>query len=60
MERLSGVAQGAQLISFQVLNKDGRGTDTAVIAAINRAIALKDQYNIKVINLSLGRGIKES
>ena len=28
-----------------------------MIAAIQRAIALKDTYNIRVINLSLGRGI---
>src|SRR5215470_10174843 len=31
-----------------------------VIAAIQRAIALKDTYNIRVINLSLGRGIFSS
>jgi hypothetical protein len=28
-----------------------------VIAAIQQAIALKTQYNIRVINLSLGRGV---
>jgi len=28
-----------------------------VIAAIQRAIALKNTYNIRVINLSLGRGV---
>ncbi len=31
-----------------------------VIAAIQRAIALKQTYNIRVINLSLGRPIYES
>ena len=31
-----------------------------MIAAIDQAIALKDTYNIKVINLSLGRAIYES
>jgi serine protease AprX len=31
-----------------------------VIAAIQRAIQLKDQYNIRVINLSVGRPIYES
>ena len=37
-----------------------RGTDSAVIAAIGRAIQLKSQYNIRIINLSLGRPIVES
>ena len=31
-----------------------------MIAAIERAIALKSTYNIKIINLSLGRPIMES
>jgi len=31
-----------------------------VIAAIQRAIALKSTYNIRVINLSLGRRVYES
>jgi len=31
-----------------------------VIAAISRAIQLQSQYNIRVLNLSLGRGIYES
>ena len=35
-------------------------TDSAVIAAIQRAIALKSTYNIRVINLSLGRPVFES
>jgi serine protease AprX len=36
------------------------GTDSAIIAAIERAIALKATYNIRVINLSLGRPVFES
>ena len=38
----------------------GAGNDSTVIAAIQRAIALKNTYNIRVINLSLGRGIPSS
>src|SRR6202042_2661524 len=41
-------------------NENGVGTDSMVIAAIERAIALKSTYNIRVINLSLGRPIWES
>lgn len=58
--QLFGVAPGANLINLRVLDKDGKGTDANVIAAIDRAIALKNTYNIRVINLSLGRMVKES
>ena len=49
----------ANLINLRVLNNYGMGTDSA-IAAIERAIALKFTYNIRVINLSLGRPVFES
>ena len=52
-----GIAPGVNLINLRVLNRNGEGTDSAVIAAINRAIALKTTYNIRVINLSLGRPV---
>src|ERR1019366_9123721 len=42
------------------LDANGVGSDASVIAAIEAAISLKATYNIKVINLSLGRGIYES
>ena len=40
---------------IKVLNAAGTGSDSSVIAAINRAILLKDILNIRVMNLSLGR-----
>src|SRR5207237_9790933 len=43
-----------------ILDQNGSDTDSTVIAAIQQAIALKSQYNIRVINLSLGRGVFES
>ena len=55
-----GIAPKANLINLRVLDDQGGGTDSAVIAAIARAIDLKDVYNIRVINLSLGRPIYES
>jgi serine protease AprX len=55
-----GIAPKANLINLRVLDASGSGTDSAVIAAIERAISLKDQYNIRVINLSLGRPVFES
>jgi serine protease AprX len=55
-----GVAPNANIINLRVLDANGSGTDSQVIAAIQRAIQLKSIYNIRVINLSLGRGIYES
>jgi len=55
-----GIAPNANLINLRVLDSNGKGTDSAVISAINRAIQLKNQYNIRVINLSLGRPVFES
>jgi serine protease AprX len=57
---LKGVAPNASLVDLQVLDYKGAGTDSSVIAAINQAIALKKLYNIRVINLSLGRPVYES
>ena len=56
----SGIAPGASLIDLRVLDTDSKGTDSAVIAAIQAAVENKTKYNIRVINLSLGRGIFES
>jgi serine protease AprX len=36
------------------------GTDSSIISAIDRAISLQQQYNIRVINLSVGRPVYES
>jgi serine protease AprX len=55
-----GVAPGVNLVSLRVLDQNGQGTDSQVIAAIETAIRLKKIYNIRVINLSVGRGVFES
>jgi serine protease AprX len=55
-----GVAPGVNLVDLRALDLNGAGTDSTVIAAIQEAIALQSTYNIRVINLSLGRGIPES
>jgi len=55
-----GVAPEANLVNLRVLNASGAGTDSQVIAAIQTAIQLKNTYNIRVINLSLGRPVWES
>jgi serine protease AprX len=55
-----GIAPKVNLINLRVLNANGAGDDSSTIAAIDRAIELKDQYNIRVINMSLGRPVFES
>jgi serine protease AprX len=52
-----GVAPQANLIDLRALDANGGGTDSSVIAAIQQAIALQKTYNIRIINLSLGRPI---
>jgi len=59
-EQIVGMAPNVNIINLRVLDENGAGTDSQVIAAIQRAIALKTQYNIRVINLSLGRPVFES
>ena len=55
-----GIAPNANLINLRVLDSNGQGNDSSLIRAIDRAIALKSTYNIRVINLSLGRPVFES
>ena len=55
-----GIAPNVNLINLRVLDQNGEGTDSQVIAAIQMAIQLKSTYNIRVINLSLGRPVVES
>ncbi len=58
--KYAGVAPNVNIISLRVLDQNGSGTDSQVIAAIQQAIALQSTYNIRVINMSLGRPVFES
>ena len=57
---VGGMAPKANLINLRVLDANGSGSDSAVIKAIARAIELRDTFNIRVINLSVGRPVYES
>ncbi|MDQ6679152.1 MAG: S8 family serine peptidase, partial [Acidobacteriota bacterium] len=57
---LTGIAPKVKIINLRVLDATGAGTDSQVIAAIDRAIELKNIFNIRVINLSVGRPVFES
>lgn len=56
----TGVAPEAHLVGLKVLDAEGHGYISDVIAAIDYAIAVKDVYNIRVINLSVATGVFES
>lgn len=49
-----GVAPGAKLIALKVLNRDGIGSDTALISAVEWVTQHADE--IDVVNMSLGQG----
>jgi serine protease AprX len=55
-----GIAPDAQIINIRVLGADGVGLTSDVIAGVQWAIAHRSQYNIRVINLSLGHPVVES
>ena len=59
-ETFKGVAPNVNFVNLRVLDGNGEGQDSNVIAAIQTAISLKSKYNIRVINLSLGRPVFES
>jgi len=56
----AGVAPGIRLLSLKVLDKKGAGKTSDVIDALQFAVANKDRYGIRIINLSLGHPIFES
>ena len=50
----NGIAPGAHLINVRVLNREGVGYTSDVIAGIQWIVANRGKYAIKVVNLSLG------
>ncbi len=58
--RRSGVAPGAHIVGLKVLDAAGHGYVSDVIEALDYAVATKDVYRIKVINLSVGAAVTES
>src|SRR4030095_14772435 len=54
------MAPGAHLISLRAMGADGSGATSDVVEAFDWAIEHRDEWNIKVINVSLGHPIMES
>jgi serine protease AprX len=60
IKTFKGIAPNVTLVDLRVLDQNGSATDSMIISAIQQAIALKSKYNIRVMNLSLGRPVYES
>jgi serine protease AprX len=56
----AGIAPGARLVVLKVLDSFGRGRISDVIAAIDYAVTHRAEFNIRIINLSVGAGVYES
>jgi len=55
-----GIAPLAKIVSLKVLDRWGSGWTSDVLTALDWCIKNKSQYNIRVINLSLGHPVFES
>ncbi|MBB6214533.1 serine protease AprX [Anaerosolibacter carboniphilus] len=53
-ERYKGIAPEANIIGVKVLDEEGSGTTSDIIAGIQWVIDNKEKYNIKVVNMSFG------
>jgi serine protease AprX len=57
--RLAGIAPQANLVSVRVLDDVGSGTTSGVLAGLQWILAHKDEYGIRVVNVSLGHPVYE-
>jgi serine protease AprX len=56
----AGIAPNASIVSLKVLDGNGQGSISNVIAALNWVATNYQTYNIRVVNLSVGAPIRES
>jgi len=56
----AGAAPEASLVSLKVLDANGNGTVSSIIAALDWVLANHAAYNIRVVNMSVGSSIHES
>ena len=55
-----GMAPAARLIVLKVLDGDGNGHISNVIAALDYAVENRNRFNIRVVNLSVAAGVYQS
>ena len=56
----TGIAPSASLVNVRVLDDQGSGTVSDVVAGLNWIVQNKAKYNIRVVNVSLGHPVYES
>jgi serine protease AprX len=56
----AGIAPDAHILSLKVLDAQGRGVISNVIAALDWVVANRAAYNVRVVNLSVGAAVTES
>src|SRR5215467_9282909 len=56
----AGIAPDANIVSLKVLDQDGKGTISNIIAALNWIATNGAAYNVRVVNMSVGAGVYES
>src|SRR5262245_47443287 len=56
----SGIAPNASLVVLKVLDGNGQGTISNIIAALNWVAVNAKTYNIRVVNMSVGARVTES
>jgi serine protease AprX len=54
------IAPKANIIALKALDFEGKGTISNIIAALDWVVSNRTQYNIRVVNMSLGAGVFES
>ena len=59
-DQYSGIAPGSHIVCLKVLDDTGSGDTSDVIAALDFLVANGAQYNVGVINMSLGHPVFES
>ena len=57
--RLNGIAPAARLVSVRVLDENGNGRVSDVLAGIDWVLTHKDAYGIRILNLSLGHPVED-
>ncbi len=56
----AGIAPAANVVALKVLDANGAGTISNIIAALDWVLTNHATYNIRVVNLSVGASINES
>ena len=56
----TGIAPGASLLNVRVLNSSGEGTVEAVMAGLDWVAEHARQYNVRIVNMSIGTRAVES